>query len=246
MDNGGWFAAPKTTDQVVSLANGFGTGGGYGLRSVVTNMGGGTDYVIRGSETFSMYNNEEITISFWARATAAGKRLVPFIQETVNNTWLDLGDLNLTTNYQRYSFTTNMSLASSDFFQVKFRGYATAWMFIDKVQIGPPDWRTLIEPQIQYLNTPVFLPDDSGSRTTTITGTERLQGAEDPVIYPNPVNDVLYLPGDDEDTSYRVYGFTGRLETSGSGTRADVSQLPAGVYFIAIGREGKRIKFMKQ
>lgn len=246
MDNGGWFAVPKTTDQVVTLANNFGTGGGYGLRSVVTNMGGGSDYVIRSGETFSLYNNEEITISFWARATAAGKRLVPFIQETVNNTWMNLGDINLTTNFQRYSFTTNMSLASSDYFQVKFRGYETAWMFIDKVQIGPPDWRTLIEPQIQYLNTPVFLPNDSGSRKTTVTGTEVLQGMEKPVIYPNPVRDALYLERYDDETPYRVVGFTGRLETSGTGTRVDVSGLPPGVYFIAIGRDRKWIKFMKQ
>ena len=63
MDSGGWVAVPKTTNQVVSLANGFGTGGGYGLRSVVTNMGGGSYYVIKANENFHLTQNEEITIS---------------------------------------------------------------------------------------------------------------------------------------------------------------------------------------
>lgn len=244
MDNGGWTAVPKSTNQVISLANGFGTGDGYGLRSVVTNMGGGSDYVIRSNETFTLYNNEEITISFWARATAAGKRLVPWIQESVNNTWMNLGDVDLTTNYKRYSFTTNMSLASSDFFQVKFRGYETAWIFIDKVQIGPPDWRTLIEPQIQYLNTPVFLPDTNGVRTSTITGIAGESRGEKAIIYPNPVTDALYFNGY-ESADYRVFSLTGQLQAEGSGSKIDVSDLPAGVYWLSIG-DRKWIRFMKK
>ncbi|MEX2233740.1 MAG: T9SS type A sorting domain-containing protein [Cyclobacteriaceae bacterium] len=245
MDKGGWTAVPKSTDQIISLANGYGTGDGEGLRSVVTNMGGGSDYVIKGNETFAMYNNEEITISFWAKATAAGKRLVPWIQETVNNAWMNLGDLNLTTNYQRYSFTTNMTLGSSDFFQVKFRGYETAWIYIDKVQIGPPDWRTLIEPQIQYLNTPVFLPNDSGSRTSNITHVTGMTEVENPIIFPNPVKDAMHLTGYEEDTNYKIFSFAGQMETSGTGSRIDVSHLPAGVYLLSI--EGlKWIRFIKQ
>lgn len=42
MDNGGWVGVPKNTDQVVTLGSTYGTNG-YGLRSVVTNMGGSTD-----------------------------------------------------------------------------------------------------------------------------------------------------------------------------------------------------------
>ena len=245
MDNGGWVAAPKSTDQVVTLANGFGTGNGYGLRSVVTNMGGGSDYVIKGNEIFHIDNNEEITISFWARATAAGKRLVPWIQETVNNTWMNLGDFNLTTNYKRYDFTTNMSLSISDYFQVKFRGYENAWIFIDKVQIGPPDWRTLIQPEIQYLNTPVFLPEDSGSRVAYVTNVEAEINTERGRIYPNPANDVIYFNGFPKDTKYSVYKLMGNLETTGTGSQVDVSQLPFGVYILVIGGT-ERFKFMKQ
>ena len=245
MDSGGWTGVPKSTNQVVSLANGFGTGGGFGLRSVVTNMGGGSDYVIRGDETFTLNNNEEITISFWARSTAAGKRLVPWIQETVNNTWMNLGDVNLTTGYKRYSFTTNVALATSDFFQVKFRGYETAWIFIDKVQIGPPDWRTLIEPQIQYLNTPVFLPNDSGARVRNITRIAEGHEAEKAVLYPNPAGDVLNVPGYDGDAGYRIYGFTGKLETSGSGSCIDVSRLPPGMYWLSVG-DRKWRRFIKR
>ena len=32
-------------------------------------------------------------------------------------------------------------------------------MYIDDVQIGPPDWLTVTGMQTQYLETPVFLPE---------------------------------------------------------------------------------------
>lgn len=244
MDAGGWSAVPKTTDQVVTLANGFGTGGGEGLRSVVTNMGGGDHYIIRGSENFHLSNNEKITISFWARATADGKRLVPWIQETQNQNWMNLGDVNLTTNYKRYSFTTTMTLPSSDYYQVKFRGYETAWIFIDKVQIGPPDWRTLIDPQVQYLNTPVFLPNTSTARRALVTSLDEV--AEEPrSVYPNPVTNTLFFQGFTEQTQYRIYHPTGKIEASGVGPNADIGHLSSGVYLIVLD-DRHRFKFIKQ
>lgn len=243
MDNGGWVAAPKNTDQVLTLANGLGTGGGYGLRSVVTNMGGSTDYVIRGTEKIHIEHGEKLTISFWARATAAGKRLVPWIQETENQTWTNLGDVTLTTNFKRYSFTNIFNLATSDHYQVKFRGYETAWIFIDKVQVGPPDWRTLTDPEIQYLNTPVFLPDDSSARKSIVTSIEPVSETRGR-IFPNPATDVVFLEGFPSGTTYRVYRMLGDLETSGVGSEVDVSGLPAGVHVIVVnGRE--RFRFVK-
>ena len=241
MDSGGWVGVPKTTDQVVTLATNFGTGGGYGLRSVVTNMGGGSYYVIKGNQTFHLDQNEEITISFWARATAAGKRLVPWIQETQNNNWMNLGDLNLTTNYKRYAFTTTMNLASSDYFQVKFRGYETAWMFIDKVQIGPPDWRTLTEIQTQYLNTPTFLPElQSGKKTKP-----RVEKKADFNVFPNPVADILNLEGVKEDTHVRIFNQLGKVVKEGFGKKINVSELSSGLYIL--DTEGfNKMKFIKE
>src|ERR1700761_1366066 len=74
METGGWVAAPKTTDQVVSFVAGQGTGGTTALRSVVTNMNGSTDYSIKANDLFHLNNGQQVTISFWAKATAAGKR----------------------------------------------------------------------------------------------------------------------------------------------------------------------------
>lgn len=67
METGNWSAVPKTTDQVVTLGAGLGVGSTTGLRSVVTNMNGSTDYAMKSNELFHMDHNEEITISFWAK-----------------------------------------------------------------------------------------------------------------------------------------------------------------------------------
>ncbi|MEI9917584.1 MAG: T9SS type A sorting domain-containing protein [Bacteroidota bacterium] len=240
METGGWVAAPKTTDQVVSFVSGQGTGGTTALRSVVTNMNGSTDYAIKANDLFHLDHGQQITISFWAKATAAGKRLVSWIQENDATTWMNVGDVNLTTNYQFYTATTNVTSNTSSNYQVKFRGYATAWIYLDKVQIGPPDWRTIMLPDTQYLNTPTFLPNTPPARMGIVTAVEE----EVPVntVYPNPVNDILYFK--DGDAGYKIYGVHGDQHNFGYGSQVNVSHLAPGLYIIVVGKE--RIKFVKQ
>jgi hypothetical protein len=243
MESGGWVAVPKTTDQVVTLGAGLGTGGSTGLRSVVTTMGGGTDYVIKANELFHMDNNEQITISFWAKATAAGKRLVSWVQRTDNSAWMDIGDVNLTTGWVWYTATTTMNKGTSDNYQIKFRGYATAWIFIDKVQIGPQDWRTIMLPETEYLDTPTFIPNDLGGRKAVVTALENNDFTRGK-IYPNPANRELNIDGFENDSPYHILGIRGELMSFGKGVRADISELPAGIYIIVVGNE--RFKFIKQ
>ncbi|NOT75779.1 MAG: T9SS type A sorting domain-containing protein [Cyclobacteriaceae bacterium] len=243
METGNWSAVPKTTDQVVTLGAGLGVGSTTGLRSVVTNMNGSTDYAMKSNELFHMDHNEEITISFWAKATAAGKRLVSWVQETDASGWMNIGDVNLTTGWEWYTATANISPISSDNYQVKFRGYATAYIYIDKVQIGPPDWRTIMVPEIQYLDTPTFLPNVIGARTAVITEVEK--SFKNGTVYPNPAKNALNLDGYDEGTVYQVYGMQGELYSNGKGLSVDLSQLAPGMYFLLINGT-ERHKFIKQ
>ena len=245
MDNGGWSAVPKTTDQVVSLASTFGTNG-WGLRSVVTTMGGGADYVIRGNENFHLDNNKKVTISFWAKATATGKRLVPFVQETVNSQWQNVGDFTLTTAWKWYTCTATLNQITSNNYQVKFRGYSTAWIFLDKVQVGPPDWRTVLDIDIQYLNTPVFLPNTQPrSVLMTEPAIKNLTLLPSYRVYPNPVTSVLYLNTTNRIVAYKVIDLLGRTRMSGKGKYINVSRLYSGSYFVILdGKE--KIQFVKQ
>lgn len=245
MDTGGWVAVPKTTDQVVSFASTFGTNG-WGLRSVVTNMGGGTDYVIRCNENFHLNNNQLVTISFWAKATANGKRLVPFVQETGTSQWMNMGDFNLTTAWKWYTCTTTMTKITSDNYQIKFRGYETAWMFLDKVQVGPPDWRTLLNIDIQYLNTPVFLPNTAPPVAMKLDPAEarNLLSSSGYKIYPNPVSSILYLNRNNKAVQYKVVDISGITRMTGSGQQINVSALRPGTYIVVLDNK-KRLSFIK-
>ncbi len=243
MESGGWVGVPKTTDQLVTLGAGMGTGGSTGLRSVVTGMGGGTDYVIKGNEEFHLENNQQVTVSFWARATAAGKRIVPWIQRTDNSNWLNIGEVFLTTNWEWYTTTATLNQGTSDHYQVKFRGYETAWIFIDKVQIGLPDWRTVMQPEIRFLNTPTFLPTDTNARIRNDTAAE-IPHKEVAIVYPNPAKNLLHIHGYTEDVNYKIYGLEGKPGLSGTGNRVDISNLPAGIYILVIA-EKEKITFVK-
>lgn len=246
MENGGWVGVPKTTDQVVTLEAGLGTGGSTGLRSVVTNMGGGDHYIMKGNEHFHMDNNQEIAISFFARATAAGKKLVPWVQRTDNNNWMNVGEVFLTTGWKWYSTTATLNQGTSDYYQVKFRGYETAWMFLDKVQIGPPNWRTIMQPEIQYLNTPTFLPEytQERNRTPMTTGSQPIV-EEAFALYPNPVEHTLFIKGFESPVPYRIIGIKGGNEVSGFDSQIEVSKLAPGMYILIIDGK-KRIKFVKK
>lgn len=243
MDNGGWVAAPKTTDQAVSLASTFGTNG-WGLRSVSTTMGTSTDYAIKCNENFHLNNGQAITVSFWAKATAAGKRLVPFVQETVNSQWMNTGDFNLTTAWKWYTCTATLNQATSDYYQIKFRGYETAWIFLDKVQVGPPDWRTLLNCDIQYLNTPTFLPNTARLMAHGIAPKPAPLPSDSLTVGPNPVLDVIPLGAKYRNGPYQVYDLMGRLRLSGRGERVDVSGLPAGTYILVA--KDAHVKFVKR
>lgn len=198
--------------------------------------------MIKANQLFQLDNNETVTVSFWAKATASGKRLVPFIQETVNSQYQNMGDYNLTTAWKWYSFTAPVSTITSNNYQIKFRGYSTAWIYLDKVQVGPPDWRTLLKIELQYLNTPTFLPNTPPSQGLLVNTPEILPGKDSPVKLLN-AGGLLFVSGTNENATYHVYDISGRQMISGSGKRINVSRLNRGIYILHIG--GQKVRFFK-
>jgi len=252
MDNSGWIGIPNGTDQTVTLGATYGTGSGWGLRSVTTNMNGKPSYVIACTQPFHIDNNEVITVSYWARATAAGKLIQPFVQDANSLDYKYFTEESLTTNYQRYSSTFTVDKSTSDNYQIKFKLYSTAWVFLDKVQVGRKDWLTLTGIQKQYLNTPTFIPDYN-----TMSGSQlRKSAANTPVsvvnsdkkeennltIFPNPVRDILHIMG--TDAAYMIYNNRGDLMLKGKGNRINVSTLDPGMYILLIANKMK-MKFIK-
>jgi hypothetical protein len=119
-------------------------------------------------------------------------------------------------------------------------------MFLDKVQIGPPNWRTIMQPEIQYLNTPTFLPEyaQERSRTPMTTGSQPIV-EEAFTLYPNPVEHTLFIKGFESPVHYRIIGVKGGNEVSGFDSQIEVSKLAPGMYILII--DGKtRIKFVKK
>jgi len=243
MDNGGWEGIERGTDQVVNVAVGDGVNGSYGLKSIVTDMGGDNYYAMKCNEKFRLENNEEITVSFWAKSNQTGTGLTPWIQESDSYEWMNIGNATLTQNWERYAFSTTMDKVSSDNYQIKFRGYEVAEIFIDSVQIGPKDWQTLTKMETRYLSLPTFLPELKSGRGVS---TDLLKFPSKEVsVYPNPAIDRLYFSIEKSDKNYAIYNLQGSIVVKGRGEYADVSFLKPGMYFISIN-DSPIMKFIKK
>ena len=242
MDNGGWVSVPNGTDHTTTFCSTCGTGGGWGLLSKTTNMNGKPYYTNVCNDEFHIDNNEMITISFWARATAAGKLLTPFVQDVVTGDLKEFPQVSLTTNFTRYASTIQVDKPTSDRYKIKFRGFSTAWIYLDKVQVGRKDWITLTGIEKQYLDTPTFLPELKTANLQTHVEPSIVNAFE---VYPNPVSDLLYLIGANQNIRYKIFSQTGSLILSGQGNQVKVSKLKAGMY-ILVTDENKRVKFVKQ
>lgn len=242
MDNGGWVSVPNGTDHTTTFCSTCGTGSDWGLLSKTTNMNGKPYYTNVCNDEFHIDNNEMITISYWARATASGKLLTPFVQDVTTGNSKFFTQVSLTTNFTRYSSTFAVDQGTSDRYKIKFRGFATAWIYLDKVQVGRKDWITLTDMTKQYLDTPTFLPVPQSAKIKT--GIKPIETKECEV-YPNPVSDILNITGNDQTTSYKVFNQLGSLVLSGQGSQVNVSHLTKGLYIFV--SEGKNpVKFIKE
>lgn len=245
MDNGGWTSVPNGSNHTTTFCSTCGTGNDWGMLSKTTSMNGAPHYTNVCNDEFHIDHNEIITVSYYARATVAGKQLMPFLQDVVTGDIKNYPTVNLSTGFQRFANTLQMDQSTSDRYKLKFRGFENAWIYIDKVQVGKKDWITLTDIQKQYLDLPTFLPDDGARRRTSGPVAEEVVEIPNEHVYPNPVTDVLNLRGFGESVNYTVHGMSGRLYTTGIGSQVDVSQLPAGMYVLSIDGK-KKVKFFKK
>lgn len=248
MDNGGWVSVANGTNHTTTFEATGGTGNSWGLLSKTTNMNGNPYYTNVCNDEFHIDHDEMITVSYYARATAAGKLLTPFVQDVVTGDIKEFPQVSLTTSFKRYANTLQMDQATSDRYKLKFRGFSTAWIYLDKVQIGRKDWITLTDMEKEYLDTPTFLPDDGSGFRRKSPAKEYVETEEERAernIFPNPVNDLLTVKGFDESVAFWIHDISGKHYTSGIGLQIDVSQLPAGMYVLSV--DGKhRFKFVKK
>lgn len=75
--------------------------------------------------------------------------------------------------------------------------------------------------------------------------TQPKQVQETVSVYPNPVKNVLYVKGGQNNSKYKILDVSGRLLLKGIGAKVDVSKLSKGVYLIQVD-ELKAMKFIKE
>lgn len=241
MDNGNWVNVSNGTNQVATLGANFGTGNGWGLKSETTSMNGNAYYTSICNDEFNITNNEEITISYWAKADDAGEILQPFVQDVTTLDVMWYPQVSLTSNFERYTSTVVVDQSTSNRYKVKFRGFENATIYLDKVQVGEKDWVSLTDMTTRYLDTPTFLPQTSS--TTRVLALKATDLKNINVVYPNPVSDVLYLKEYTE-VQFKVFNQHGSLVLSGQGSQIDVSSLSEGLYYFIV--KGKKpAKFVK-
>ena len=82
------------------------------------------------------------------------------------------------------------------------------------------------------------------------TSTNDLQTLPNLMLYPNPVQDKLYLETTEQNWHYQILNLQGQLILKGNyEDNIEVSKLPSGIYFLQLGREEKifkAIKFVKE
>jgi hypothetical protein len=82
------------------------------------------------------------------------------------------------------------------------------------------------------------------------TSTNDLQTLSNLTLYPNPVQDKLYLETTEQNWKYQILNLQGQYLLEGKYQKnIEVEQLPSGIYFIQLSREGEKyraIKFVKE
>lgn len=243
MEDGGWSGEKGNTNQAVYLIENSGIENSTGLRSSVTDMGGDDHYIIKSDEYFRFLREDNLTISFWAKANILNTRITPFIENNDNSAVQEFEDVYLSADWEKYTVSINPRVDFSANYKLKFRAYGlNTVLFLDEVELGYPQWRKQTQMVTQFLHTPRVLPAVPLIPTSISTepAVSVMKG-----IYPNPVNNVLYIKNADESLYYKIYNANGRLELTGHGKAVDVSDLDAGLYIIVTDRREK-MKFLKQ
>ena len=100
-----------------------------------------------------------------------------------------------------------------------------------------PNGDVILKERISDISSIIFPNDHSG-------GTDIIDVPEDDIrIYPNPVQETLFIESAAE-TTYKIYDLDGRCLMSGEGKAVSVSSLMKGTYLLQINNN--TFKFIKQ
>ena len=234
MSDGGWVAVPKTTNQTLQLLENKGVNATMGLKSVVTGMGQGNHYVIKGTEYLSLEQGETIEISFQAKSKAGSPRLVSWVQDAESNAWMNVGDHQLTNTWSTYKATITMDKTSSSKYQIKFRGYENATIYIDNVKIGPPSWKKVLAAKTSNMDTPVFYPSLSciNLEDTPVSIEEQINTSSGTLV--KIFGTRLLIENTSSYPHYQILDTFGRIVSQGQGTEVDISLLAPGSYILNV------------
>ena len=144
MESAGWNIKNLDSDAVLSYENNGSHDGTKAMKIVAKNIGQNSYYVIIGQgQQLNLKENEHYTISYWAKSPdAAGIEITPWIQisdATINYPFTNLESGRLSNEWQKFSYTFNYSLVSSNKALFKFRVWSPGTIYLDNVQIGPAD-----------------------------------------------------------------------------------------------------------
>ncbi len=86
-----------------------------------------------------------------------------------------------------------------------------------------------------------------GQTECELIGVEDNLVAQNLTIYPNPINDILYIDCQAPIDSVSIYSITGSFIKQTSNSNINVADLPKGLYFAKVIIEGRAItkKFIK-
>ena len=99
-DSSGWSINPRSSDLVLTYVENEGVNGSMAMRLSTTTMGDGNFYVVSNNTAFPLNNNDDVTITFWARASSDDMSILTYLQESDNNF--------ATTNFQTLTLTTSL------------------------------------------------------------------------------------------------------------------------------------------
>lgn len=136
----GWAFNAKTSDLVLTYAENEGVNGSMAMKLSSTKMGNDGFYVVSNNTQFALNNNDNITITFWAKASSNSMSIRTYVQEKDNNYDLtDFSILTLTTSLERYTLQGVVTSVTSSSYKIKFRIASAGDFYIDNVEVKNTD-----------------------------------------------------------------------------------------------------------
>jgi hypothetical protein len=207
-NSAGWNGNKRGTDLEMTYAMNEGVSGSIALKLAMTDAAE-SFYVASNNTFFSVTQNTNIKITFWARGSSNIIEFTPFLQESDGNSFTNFDKTSLTTTYKEYTLTQQITSNTSSSYKLKIRGSggAVGDIYIDDVVVE--------------------LASALNVQTNDVKSM---------AIYPNPTNDYLYI---NEKKNYAVFNIMGQKILNGNSEKIDVRNLNAGIYIISIDNKIK-------